>query len=560
WKEAAEHFDRALARRPDDAEALYYRGVAARAAADDHAARFFLWQAARTPEFARAARSLLAEMAAAGGDDASARALLGETPDDGRGRALLAALNRHAGIPDSSHIALHGSPRSAWELRECYLAAAAVAQQDPEAFRDATGKASLEALRQEWQDLIRREPETYLEIAHDYASVGLLNDAIEVLREAAAVSTAPPILCYTLGWLLERAGHEVEAEKWFAKGRALPVGASFPHRAESIPVLTRAIEREPEDGQARLLLGTLLYARGRKEEAVRLWDEAIAREPNHALLRRNRGWAAWRCGDLDAAAAHYDAALAAEPEEFHRYVERDRIAEARNEDPAERLARLQGAPASVRRRGDVAAREAALLVRLGRFEAAISLLEQRRFHPWEGALGMRRLYVDAHVGHGMAHFSRGDVTSALRAFQRALEYPRHIGVGKPARPHDAEPLTLAGIAAAQGGREHDAAPFWEQAAAEVYPQPAAGWFYQSLSLARLGRHVEARERAEALARHAGARVEKTPEDGEGHFLLGLALLALGRVAEAHGHLDRVLTHDPYHFRARFWRTREAPPG
>ncbi len=94
--------------------------------------------------------------------------------------------------------------------------------------------------------------QTALDIAHDYAAAGLLNEAIDVLRQllpANPEGSVHPMVRYTLAWLLNRAG-DPAADAEFRRAANMPPDYCFPARLEEIEILQTAMALQPEDARA----------------------------------------------------------------------------------------------------------------------------------------------------------------------------------------------------------------------------------------------------------------------------------------------------------------------
>ncbi len=84
-----------------------------------------------------------------------------------------------------------------------------------------------------------------------------------------------------------------------SRGRAAGPGARaqelrldiFPFRSEDVDVLNAAVRADPEDANALVLLGDLLYSRERRGEAIELWRRAVAAAPQHFFALRDLGMA-----------------------------------------------------------------------------------------------------------------------------------------------------------------------------------------------------------------------------------------------------------------------------
>ncbi|MGD9494931.1 MAG: DUF5107 domain-containing protein [Armatimonadota bacterium] len=314
------------------------------------------------------------------------------------------------------------------------------------------------AARLDRPEILRDEPEQWLEVASDYAAVGLLEQAIGLLRRGCLQVprvAGSPLVHYTLAHYLGRAGDEDAARSEREQARACDPAGCAAWRLEDLDILGEAIERDSDDWVARCLLGTLLAGLGRTEEALEAWLAAVRLDDSFAPLLRNLGWAKWHWReDAQEAERWYRRAIERAPEQYRLYIELDSVLEAAQRPPQERLEVLRSAPPAVQDKWQMAARLAGVLVALGRWEEALAELEGHRFIPWEGARGMRALWVEALLGRATALAAAGDFEGALAACWRALEYPRNIGVGRQARPAEDARIWLA--AAEIAGRAGDA--------------------------------------------------------------------------------------------------------
>ena len=546
WRfaEAEAHLRRALARlgpgytRPGDGEAEYQLGLALRGQGRFAEARDAFQRAAWDRPHEPAAFHQLAELSLREGRWARAlaeirRALAAGAGAD-RARAYEAAALRRLG--------------RAAEAERVALAAAA---DDPFAFlarnevalaRRARTAAGERAALADLAARMRDEPESYLDLATDYEVAGLWEEAAEVLRRAIGLpgpSGRPhPLVHYHLAADLERLGHTVDAAGSAAAGAALPIDYVFPFRLESLDALGVAVRRDPRDARALIYLGNLLYER-QPDEAIHTWEAARDLAPGLALVHRNLGWAyRHRQQDPTRAIASYERARAADPHDARIAVELDVLYELANAPLETRLASLSRSRASVRARSDGMAREAAVLVGLGRFAEALELFERNRFHPEELSGAVHEHFADAHLLRGLQRLTARDATGALADFAAAGTYPDNLEVGRPRNdPRAPQVAVLTGFAREVAGDSAEARRLFERAAAQ---QGTDGWpetrFWQGLALARLGRGADADAALDAVRRAGEAAVTRAIEPGaaarpgwEGREaaarrLLGMALL------------------------------------
>lgn len=188
----------------------------------------------------------------------------------------------------------------------------------------------------------------------------------------------------------------------------------------------------------------------------------------------------------------------------------------------------------------------------GAYDEAIERLESRRFDPWEGERTMRGVYVDAHAARGESLMDGDDHPSALAAFERALDYPVNVGVGKPHQAADSPSLYRAGVACAASGDDARARDFWTRGAAETWHAAMSeSGLYAALCAMKLDpaechTHV-------GKVRDALAAVPDAP--GDVLALLGVAESALGNEDKARAAFEAALRKSPYHLLAARERAR-----
>jgi len=319
----------------------------------------------------------------------------------------------------------------------------------------------------EWHNLkkaLRNEAQSYLEVATDYGNVGLYDESVTVLskyiEQNCDEKDTYPLVYYYLGYYFEQVGDQSEAQKNYQKGKEADRRYVFPHRLETIQVLHSALKIDPSDARARYYLGNLLYSKGRYEEAIKEWEKSVAIEPDFSVAHRNLGFAYRQIrDDIPRTIEQYELAIACDKDDYRLYID---LNELYADDRQKSLAMFQKAPKSVKARSDIAAKMATLHVELGNYDEAITLLSEHKFNPWEGARVMHKLYSDAHIGRGNIHYDKGEYQHALADFLAALEYPPHLGVGKPPHLENAPARYLAGLAYKALGKTGKAKEMFQQ--------------------------------------------------------------------------------------------------
>ena len=268
-----------------------------------------------------------------------------------------------------------------------------------------------------------RDPRTLLDVALEFAALGDLRRATELL-DRAATGALRPLALYHLALLFERQGDAAGA----IRSRKLAAGSAadrcFPHGLDDHDALAAAVAADPLDGRARALLAMLLYDRGRTAEALELWRAAIGNGLLDPVALRNAAIATYNtAGDAREAAALYARALALAPLDARLWYESDQLLARAGVPAAERLARLDRA--IVTERDDLTVEYCDLLVAVGRAGEAVDLLESRPFAPWEGGEG-RTLAAWENACLAVAR-TADNPSAALAWADRALASPRNLG-------------------------------------------------------------------------------------------------------------------------------------
>ena len=492
YRRAYEELTAALRRDPDLGLAHYHLGIVCRELGDLKAAEMHFWAVRLDPAFNSQGFYYLGEMALAQGDARAAEGFFKRSLD----------LNRlHAKAHGMLALALRkqGRTQEAREILERLLA-----ELEP---LDVLARAELwwlEPTEERAKALSERfggDPQVLLELASDYAGVGHWAEAIGVLRTWPGVAQEQPahlLIYYYLAYYHDKVGDQELARSFYRLAAQMDPAYVFPHRLEELDILGRALEVNPADARAWGYLGTLLYALRRYDEGLEAWRKSLALEDS-AVMHRNLGKALWLYKkDLAGAKAEYERAIARNGGDYRLYADLYDILAEMGAPAEERLALLEKAP----QHGRIQARLAALLVELKHWDRAIEVLSAMQFDPYEGESLTRPAYYQAYVGRGLARYERGDLRGALEDLERALQYPRNLGVGKSYYAQDSKALYWAGVVAEKLGDPAKARVYWEEGAnIRPWPQedpasPRGGYepearYYKSLCLQRLGRVAEA---------------------------------------------------------------------
>ncbi|HUS12050.1 MAG TPA: DUF5107 domain-containing protein, partial [Pyrinomonadaceae bacterium] len=547
YGKAADHLEQALRRNKDAGDAHYYLALVRRAQGrTSEAADHLIWTV-RSGHRESVSRYVLGEMGLAEGRTPEAIEHLSQAvmldPRDLKSRTVLALAERLDGKLEAAQARIDSI---AQELPIDYLAL----HEQYEISKAASHEVrATTAWKQLWH-LLSREPDAVLEVVFDYTGVGrrpearrLLEEAIKRAQEQTATAESKrvfPMLYYTLGYLNEQEGDREQARTYYQLGAKGDPALVFPHRVEEIDVLRAAVASNPNDGRAFYYLGNVLASKNRDQEALTAWRQAVKLDPSNVIAQRNLGRALWLAAQNKAEAARqYERAIAIAPDDFHLYVEFDKLlTEMGNTD--RRVNLLEAAPVTVRAQSAAVQSLASAYIDAGRFADAEVLLARTTFTSGEGEDAALALYRKAHLGLARRYRQSGDHQKAAAEYAAATEYPRNFGVGRPAMQSQAREYVAAAREYEAAGQRDEAERWWQRAASEELnppSQPEEPWsehyFYKAVALEHTGRLPQARALYERLARlndeQRMLESEPWPPAGAIRFVLaGSGLKALGR--------------------------------
>jgi len=410
YETALEYAGRALELVMYDPAANYIYGVVARQLGRVVDAKETLGWAARSLEYRSSAYTQLAEIGVLENDLPLALTYAERSLEANalniRAREMQAIIHRHHGNPDRADMIVS-------DLLEI----------DPlnhlARFERYTLDQSDENI-DHFTSMIRSElpHEHFLEMAISYCRLGLVAEAITILKEAPD----HPIVDYWLAWLFTEHGISGSAERLRRANGADP-SLVFPFRSETIPVLEWAIGQSPSSWKPRYYLGLIWHGMGRKADASRLFGQCFDSEfvPFHlmiglldqsdALSQFNR---AVEIDDTDWRGWHY---LISE----HR-----RLGQA-----AEALERAGEATVRFPDRLEIVMDHAGALFDSGRYAECLAILDDLNVLPYEGGWEAHNLFMRTQVMLAFMAIAAGDNRAAIRYLEGSKEYPERLGTGEP---------------------------------------------------------------------------------------------------------------------------------
>ncbi len=563
FADAEELLARARERDAKDPRVEYLAGVIYEGEGKFSLARDAFWQSLRFGGTQAPALIELGEIAIAQKQYAKGTELLRQAlrydPQNGVALSDLAAALRLAGhlkeASETAADAVKKMPILPYALAERWRAAeasgdSAAAQNGAQIFKSVVGFRS----------------QGYLEAGAWYRSLRDLASSDFILQSSLKnlrASEVSPLIYYYLAANAWDEGNERRGASDAAAAMKANVEAVFPNRPEDAVVLRDVLAHNPSDAHAKYFLGNLLFAHSHYAEAADLWKQAASEGFHYSVLYRNLGVYAWKVQNNPAAAAEYYArAIQEAPRDFRLYVSLDEIYTQLGRT-GEREKLFAGAPAEVLDHDTVRARRLLLNVEMQRYDQALDALKGHNFKPWEGGQIIRQLFVLANIEKGRKAFAAGDYKAAEASFREALEYPPHLGVGKPEHPQDEEALYWLGRALDAQGEKAAARDAWQQAVDEMRAEEneseggASGTarFYAALALDRLGHKEEASGMLDGLV--------SEPPNGRrsaySYYIAGLVEDYRRQNNQAADFFRRALELDPELWQARVELQRGARP-
>jgi tetratricopeptide (TPR) repeat protein len=544
WNEALKYLDTAL-ERDDDCSRLYFgKGMALEGLQKFKEAYDQFYRATYTADYYAPAYFNLAKIEMRWGDYQKALDSLEKAESQNRKfadiQSLKAVVWRRLGKPlmalAAAEKALELDPMHFMGGREKVLAL------------QQAGKSADEAQRV-WTGYMRDAVQNYLELATAYADAGLFADADAVLGDFSKGkddARLNPMVNYLRGYLKELSGDSAAAMQFYARAKKGPRVYTNPHRLEEAAALEAAIRHDPQNSDAHLFLGNLLYSKGQREKALEQWEKAVESDPNNSLAWRNVGYAQQHLmKNLRASYKAYQKAFQIDPNDGRVLLELDQVAEALKIPRAERLALLNSHSETVLSRDDLIAREIDLRLEQGglqNLQRAYDLLKNHHFHSWEGKYGIHYAWMEATKRLGDVAFGKKDYPMALKYYKEADLYPENLEVAARTpdfRAHVYWDLARVYLAMGQKQTGED---YLRKILAEKYERTHLGTYYKALAEKALGHTAEYQKLLQQVDEEARRRIA-LPDTGfrrrgggdpraVGHYLLSLVLAERGQTAEA----------------------------
>lgn len=364
-------------------------------------------------------------------------------------------------------------------------------------------------------EIMRDDPETYLELATVYMNSGMLKEASELLSMVRETNNPQlvnyPTIHYYLGYFDHLMKNTESASSHFKKAARLSIDYCFPFRLETLNVYEVALEYTPQSANIFYYRGNILFDK-QPEAAIKNWEKAVELNPGFAMAWRNMGWGYdYHYDDIDRAINAYEKAIESNKTEAKFYYELDKLYEEKGVPVDTRLTLLTENHKYVSRRQDALVREILVLVHAGLYDRAIQYLNDNFFHSQEGLRELHDVHVNAHLLRGLKYIHENNNQQALDDFLAADKYPENHQLGRdPDYERNPQIYYFIGLGYEKKGDSDSAEDYYEKAA-ELSGIPVEYQFYQARALEKLGRKEKAEEIFLNLTKEGKKRLEQGDE-------------------------------------------------
>jgi tetratricopeptide (TPR) repeat protein len=380
---------------------------------------------------------------------------------------------------------------------------------------DQWARFELEGLSGNYEDFLnssRNDAQTVIDIAFDYAEADFNEEAVQLIElhhqnEIPECAVPNPMgrsamTKFILAWLYERVGEKEKSVKILAEAASSSKDYFFPSRTNEQLVLEWAIGQKGEIDLAAYGLGNYYYNLKRHNDAIKCWEKAASRGSAYATIYRNLGIAYWNTDrDGEKARAAFQKAVQLSPNDMRIQYEFDQLRKKLNDSPVERLAALEPLQSEILQRDDFSVELAAMYNFNGDYEKTLELLENKRFHPWEGGEGQVLLqFTHACLKLGQLALQNGDAEMAFEYFEKSMNTPDNLGEKYHPLQAIAHINYWKGMALKALGKEKEASAHFHASTNEegdfinmtvsAYSELS---YYKALSLKELGKTAEAQK-------------------------------------------------------------------
>lgn len=338
-----------------------------------------------------------------------------------------------------------------------------------------------------FQTMIRNElpHEDYLEMALYYLSLGLREEAVQMLK----LSPQYPTVNYWLAYLLKDI-HPQQSQENFKLANNSSPHLVFPFREESIPVFLWAQAKSPQEWQVKYYLGLIYWNQGQIAKTKELFQQCG--EPDFAPFYIARAYF-YRDSDPGRALTDYVSALRLEDSNWRYWLH---LINFYNEKKMPQPALKAAEQALAQLPDEVPLQIEMIRALLGNrfYKRAAEMLDMLQALPSEGATALHDLFEHCHNHLGWELMQVGDFKAAITHFEKAKTYPERLGSGKPYDPDNRLQDFFLALCFEQTGEKQKAQEIRQNVQSytlRFWPEPKKYPYYGGLVLGLLGEQDKA---------------------------------------------------------------------
>jgi tetratricopeptide (TPR) repeat protein len=281
-----------------------------------------------------------------------------------------------------------------------------------------------------FESMMRNYHENYLELAVKYRNAGLIDDAAalleQYLKRAGGNMREYPMVFYWLGYFYDTAGDTLRAGENFRLASESDPAFSFPFRLESLRVLEKALEYDPDDALAWYLKGNIYYE-NQPDSAIQAWNRSLEAGNEMPVVYRNLAYAhAHANNDPEAAIKYMENAMRINPDDPRYYYEYELYSKALLTGADERIEPFLSAHNVVKSGQLSKFPYARLLTVTGRYDEAINLMNSGYFFVREDEPEIYHYWLYSHLFKARGALEAGLTVEAGLLLEAALSYPGNL--------------------------------------------------------------------------------------------------------------------------------------
>ncbi|MGC9055672.1 MAG: DUF5107 domain-containing protein [Candidatus Saccharicenans sp.] len=266
--------------------------------------------------------------------------------------------------------------------------------------------------------------ETFMEIALHYLDIGKTENAHQLFELASKNLEALVWLAY-----LDKNSNPDVSHEYLEKAAAASPYLVFPFREESLPVLTWASQKMPDNWKFRYYLGLIYWHLGRLEEAREMFKSLDSADYYPVFIAR----AYLNPENQEQSYLDLKKARSLSPEAWrpwHHLINFELRQVFNDSALSDSLQALEKFPENIYIQSDTVK----ALLASGQFLKAAELLDKMRVLPYEGASEVHSLYLRVHLHLALKYLQQKDWNRALAEIILSREYPESLGTGRPFDP------------------------------------------------------------------------------------------------------------------------------